>query len=85
MTISSLKDLKKLIQLCQSQGIRAIKVDNIELELGSLPVKTKKYKQLDIEGLSPEAMVQVPQMERSIATDELTDEELLFYSADPQQ
>lgn len=37
MTIDSFKDLKKIIDLCRKQGVYSIKVDGIELVLGSAP------------------------------------------------
>lgn len=87
MTINGLRDLKKLIQLCQSQGIKAIEIDNIKLELGDKPKKAKVYKQIDdtvpYGTGSLEELLKVPQMDR-IETDEMTEEQLLFMSSDAQ-
>lgn len=41
MIISNLKDLAKLIDLCRKKGIDQIKVDNLEVKIGSLP--SEKY------------------------------------------
>lgn len=40
MTVNSLADLKKLIQLCQKQGVSRIEVDGVKLELGDVPVRS---------------------------------------------
>jgi hypothetical protein len=37
MTIQNLKELSKLIDLCRKKGIDQIKIDNIELRLGTPP------------------------------------------------
>lgn len=83
MNVSNLKDLKKLIHLCQSQGVRAIEVDGIKLELNELVKAPKRYKHIPepSNSLSPnlDENISIPQMD--IPTDELTEEEMLFYSA----
>jgi hypothetical protein len=80
MTIGSLKDLEKLVKLCRKVGIDAIKIDGIELSLATMPYKASKDRSLrqytaaefSQPGIS-EARIDTP--------DELTDEQLLFYSA----
>lgn len=79
MQVSNLKDLKKLIQLCQSQGVRIIEIDGIKLELNPPAYKPKKYKPMDLE-LPLEAQLKIPQMDQT-ETDELSPEALLFYSS----
>lgn len=81
MKIESLKSLKALIKLCQTEGVRAIEIDGIKLDLNSPPVKQKRYKEVssDLE-LPLEAQLSVPQMEQ-IDSDELTQEQMLFYSS----
>ena len=37
MKVQSIQDLKKLIELCQKQGVESIKVDGIEMKLGHKP------------------------------------------------
>lgn len=86
MTITSLKDLKKLIQLCHAQGVRTIEIDNIKLELNALPVKARKYKQIQepeygTGSLEEQLVIQPMDI---IETDEPTEEELLFMSSDVQ-
>ncbi len=86
MVVHDLKDLKKLIQLCQSQGVKAIEIDSIKLEFNSPAPKTKRYKQIDEPSYgtgSIEELLRVPQMEK-IETDELSEEQLLFMSSDAQ-
>lgn len=86
MTINSLKDLKKLIQLCQSQGVKAIEIDNIKLDLNAPAPKQRRYKQVEVEPYgtgSIEEQIKIPQMDY-IESDTPTDEELLFMSSDAQ-
>lgn len=87
MKIESLKSLKALIKLCQTEGVRTIDIDGIRLELNTPPAKSKRYKQVresDLE-LPMEAQLKIPQMSEQIDTDELTPEEMLFYSSGAQQ
>lgn len=88
MKINDIKDLKKLIQLCQSQGVRAIEVDNIKLELNELPRKQPRYKYIPDSAMTPslsnvDENIQIPQS--SIPTDELTEEQLLNWSVGNEQ
>lgn len=82
MTIASLKDLEKLVKLCRKVGIDAIKVDGIEFSLASVPYKTSVPKrQVYIDpgqgfsspGIDADTRIDTP--------DELTEDQLLFYSA----
>lgn len=91
--IENLKDLQKIIALCRKQGVTHIKIGDLELNLGSMPPKPSKP--VDYSNDFPEANIQVPQYEEysapdtldtkaiadKIATSELTEEQLLFYSA----
>lgn len=85
MKIDNLKDLKRLIQLCQEQGVKSITVDGIAIELSERPQQTRRLKQvqeLTAENFPANSMdenIKIPQMD--IPTDELSDEALLFYSA----
>jgi len=87
MNIANLRELKKLIQLCQSQGVKNIEIDGIKLELSSLPSKPRKYKQLeDLDHMPLEGMIKIPQMQQEqIDSDEPSAEDMLFYSSDAQQ
>jgi len=94
MTIDSLKDLQKVIQLCRKTGVTLIKIDGIELQLGPKP--TTSSKKVDYASDFPEANIPVPQFQGysqpsdiqqvadKIATSELTEEQLLFYSSTGQ-
>jgi hypothetical protein len=88
MKIDTLKDLEKVISLCRKLGVESIKIDNVEFHLGQLPAKAKKVKSLIVDTFS-EADIKVPQYTPvtnateadRIVTDELTEEQLMFYSA----
>ncbi len=86
MTINSIKELKALIRLCRSEGIKGITVDNITIELGSKPYKQSKSNT----PIAPEADIRVPMFNGAVAsietadvitTDELSEEQLLMWSA----
>lgn len=90
MTIDNLKDLKALIGLMRSTGVTTIKVDGIELELGSQPLKKAKmvpstsFMEPSADELLrvPKPFIQQPTNDR-IETEELTLEQQLFMSSDP--
>lgn len=42
MILNSLKDLKKFLQFCRSQGITIAKLDGMEFHLGAMPDKPKR-------------------------------------------
>lgn len=42
MTISSTKELSRLIDLCRKKGIESIEIDNIKLKLGRVETKYKE-------------------------------------------
>lgn len=82
MKIESLKELTKVIQACRKLGVESIKVDNVEFHLGHLPDKPGKTeitvgmgKYIVPGGITPDT---------KIITDELTEEQLMFYSARPE-
>lgn len=93
MKIDNLKELSKLIQLCRKTGVDAIEIDGIKLALGQAPKRATRP-QGDAQAF-PEASLQIPAFNGSpeatsdvkayvqevIKTDELSDEDLLFYSA----
>lgn len=98
MKVDSLKELKKLLTLCRQQGVQSIKLGEVEFHLGALP--KKRSKAIDIDAF-PEADIKIPQfqaidkpiinpevnqyVEDAIQTDELTEEQLMFYSAQGHQ
>lgn len=70
MNLPDLKQLNKLIQLCRKQGVKVIKIDNMELTLSDdLPTKPGKKQ------LAPQ-----PQTPSIFESDSLTDEQLLDWS-----
>lgn len=78
MKVNTLSDLKKLLKLCRAEGVQAIKVDGLEIGLGALPVSASRPKHAPYDlNLPPEATAQII---NNIPTDEMSDEELLFYS-----
>ncbi len=78
MTISDLKDLKKLIQLCRHQGVDRITVDGITLELGSAPIKETQ----STRNATPNPGIVTE--DTSIETfDSLSEEQKLFWSSAP--
>jgi hypothetical protein len=82
LAIKDLKDLGKLIDLCRKKGVENIKVDGIDIKLGELP----EVRQTDVAySLPPEAHYPITPNVTAIATDELTEEQLLFYSTGNEQ
>lgn len=90
MKIETLKELQKVIALCRRQGVAHIKLGELEMTLGPMPNKPRTIQDFSTD--FPEANIQVPtyspipesttqSMADKIATDELTQEQLLFYSA----
>ena len=96
MKVESLKDLKKLLKVCQDTGVTGIEVDGIKLNLALKPKANGNA--LDA---FPEASVRVPSytpiqaqesQDEAITTfnhgidepDDLSEEELLYYSVKPE-
>lgn len=85
MQIESLKELQKLIKACRALGVEKIEIDGIKLELGSLPTTRKASKvveavqdDFDLGGIGANTHIPTPDL---IKTDALTEEQLLYYSA----
>lgn len=89
MKIDTLKDLEKLVKLCRRLGIDAMEIGDIKFGLGQLPVIPKKS---NIQSMFQEADLRIPKYNPVVTdstpdiikTDELTDEQLLFYSSNEQ-
>ena len=87
MTISSLKELERLIKLCRKNGVRAITVDGITMSITE-PSKRSNKPVTEFEAF-PEENIPVPRYTPTeeatdtdkIETDTLTDEQLLMWSA----
>lgn len=80
MKIDTLKDLKALVKLCRQTGIEAIKVDGLEIALGPTPTIIKRSK-------APRASqyIQDGEVGPIDTPDTLTDEQMLFWSAEGGQ
>lgn len=77
MEIKTLKDLEGLVKLMRKQGISSIKIDNMELQLGSEPVKASKATKDLLPTLAPGGITE----EIKVPTDGFpTAEELLMWS-----
>jgi len=89
--LNDLKDLEKAIKICRRLGVQSIKIDGIELVLGSLPVKPTKISKSQDLGAFPEANIKIPLFNGpqptedlppdKIETDDLTEEQMLMWSA----
>ena len=77
MKIENIQELQKVIAICRKQGVVSIKVDNLELILGDLPAKQTYSKRSSPPTLSPGGITE----DTKILTDELTEEQLLMWSA----
>lgn len=82
--MTELKDLKKLILLCRQQGVQSIRFNGVELHLNELPQAIDKRKYPDLSPSMPIIPGGVSEHTK-IVTDELTDEQLLFYSSSDNQ
>lgn len=81
MVIKDIKDLKQIIDLCRKTGVESIKIDNVEMHLGAVPIKYTTNTTKSITSTYPKNVVTE---ETQITTDELTEEQLMFYSASNQ-
>jgi hypothetical protein len=90
LKIENLKELQKLIALCRKTGVESIKVDNVEFHLGAAPRQASRPQPEILQ--DPLANVSVPKPniynevteDTKIITDELTEEQLMYYSARPE-
>lgn len=77
------------MRLCQEHGVDSIKIDNIEMVVRPHRKSVKERAISNIYKPTPDELIRVPtpnvyQVAEEVETpDELTDEELLFYSAGP--
>lgn len=87
MTINSLKELNKLMVLCRKRGIQSITVDGITFhmsdqtpEMGN-PIRKQGILTANNTPLSPGGITEDTKISMP---DELTEEQLMFYSARPE-
>lgn len=74
MNLPDLKELSRVIALCRKQGVKSIKIDNVELTLHDVaPTPTKRRKQVKL----PENLGSDDQY----TSEEPTELDMLFYSA----
>lgn len=82
MTISSLKELDKLMLLCRKRGIEAIEIDgikfNIDLSKNDSPIRKAKQPQASTHDSHFDPIV--PDID---IPDQMTEEQMLFGSSDP--
>lgn len=95
MKIESLQQLKETILACRKLGVERIKLGEVEFHLGSLPVKTKRYrKELAAKpkdttmfqralnsGIDENTSVLPNDVDTPDGWDNLTEEQKLFWSA----
>lgn len=81
MVIKDIKDLKQIIDLCRKTGIESIKIDNVEMHLGPAPIKYTTTTKSTPKAYTPPGVVTE---DTQITTDELTPEQLLFFSVTNQ-
>lgn len=94
MQVKDNKELKNLLKLCREMGVDSIKVDNIEIVLGSAPHKQRKAATKEIPQPNPAAandpfsfenvaikyQAQAEEQQESEEPVELTEEQLLMWS-----
>lgn len=83
MKLDSIKDLEKVIKLCRRLGVNAIKVDGVEFQLSDTPVE--KAKVINKITTQPDSYSPGITEDMKIAIDELTEEQLLMWSAEGNQ
>lgn len=90
MKVNNLKDLTKLLKLCQTHGVTSIEIDGMKLTV--LPKAKAVYQRSTIDANTPiEAHIPVPGynglpiteevQNEPIKMEELTEAQLMFYSS----
>ena len=93
MQIKDIKDLEKVMKLCRKNGVTSFKIDGIEFLMAAQATKTKapaasSFNPFDMGPVPP--AVRLPDMPEEVVnadriqSDALTDEQLLFMSAEPE-
>ncbi len=88
MTVNSFKDFKKLLEICRAQGVKTVEVAGIKIELNdSVPLdkltsKKQRISESNMEESLTNIDASIPVPAPEIATDSLTEEQMLFWSAD---
>lgn len=97
MKIEDLKELQKVIKSCRQLGVQSIKIGDVEFHLGELPTKiaknshkSKVYQQdpgLNVKAYAPGGITDQTKLVAELtamASDELTEEQLLNWSSAPE-
>lgn len=85
IAIKDLKDLGKLIDLCRKKGVETVKVDGVEFTLGDVPQAPRLHTAARDMNLPPESYIPIIQNTMAIASEDLTEEQLLFYSTGAEE
>lgn len=64
--INSLDEFTEFLKICRKQGVKSVKLAGVEVELGELPRKNKDTEEKET---------------KEIPIDQMTPEQLMFYSA----
>lgn len=76
MDLPDLKQLDKVIALCRKRGVKSIKIDNVEITLSdTAPAAYKR----PLHAQKQAATTSIP-LPEGIEQEQLTEEQLLFYS-----
>jgi hypothetical protein len=81
LKIENIKELRAVIKLCRELGVDSIEVDSIKLQLGSKPIKATSTRQSPVYRPTTDGTMDVPEIVDM--PDELTDEQMMFYSSAP--
>lgn len=89
MNINSIKDLNKIMLLCRKNGVRSMKIDGVEFIMEDVSYQDPKAIKHQVTGVQALPETYAPggiNADSKIQTpDELTPEQLLFYSATGQE
>lgn len=85
MKIENLKQLQQLIAVMRKSGVGSIKVDGIELELGSAPAVAERKPKMAAPSTEPSVFdpgaILVPvSIKDSVEVEQLTEEQMLMWS-----
>lgn len=83
--MTDLKELRKLIKLCRDSGVTHIRYNGVELSLGEPPIPHIKLPKENTESILTNIAPGGITADTRILTEELTEEQLLFYSAGGNQ
>lgn len=89
--MDDLKQLDKFLKMCRKHGVESIKFDGVEVFLGQVAPKALAKRQpyvppADINAAYDPGKITIsPLPQEVIDTDELTDEQKLFYSSAPSE